>query len=244
MGCTTSDDNYDNNNYPSENREESREDEEEETFKDFAEIGSKKKHYFINIYFIDGKTIGEGIKKIPAYVCTVPYDKLNELKEKFWNSKKKYRRIWRALRECCESDEGTAVMLLEAAEMACLNGDLRQVISLENPDYVFKIPNYCICDPVFERDYNEIKEKNKDIEEKKIKIILYYLAENKNINIHATNKTLVKKVKEEFAKKYGIDLKTHKVRLLFRGQELLDENLLCYNNVEDMSKIQVMVNQK
>ena len=37
--------------------------------------------------------IGEGIKKIPAYICKIPYDQLNELREKFWNSKKKYRRI-------------------------------------------------------------------------------------------------------------------------------------------------------
>ena len=188
--------------------------------------------------------IGEGIKQIPAYKCKIPYDKLNELKEKFWNSKKKYRRIWRAIRECCESDAETAVILLEAAEMACVHNDLRQVIVLTNPDYVFKVPNYCVCDPVFERDYTEIKENIKDIEEKKIKIILYYLAENKNYNFHVTNKTSVKKVKEAFAKKKEIDLNTHKIRLLFRGQELLDENLLCYNNVEDMSKIQVMVNEK
>ena len=32
--------------------------------------------------------IGEGIKQIPAYKCKIPYDQLNELKEKFWNSKK------------------------------------------------------------------------------------------------------------------------------------------------------------
>ena len=187
--------------------------------------------------------IGEGIKKIPAYICKIPYDQLNELKEKFWKSRKKYRRIWKAIRECCESDPETAVILLEAAEMACVKNDLREVIVLQNPDYIFKVPNYCVCDPVFERDYEEIKEKNKDTEEIKIKIILYYLAQNKNINLQATNKTSIKKVKEAFAKKMNIDLKTHKIRLLFRGQELLDENLLCYNNVEDMSKIQVMVNE-
>ena len=40
-----------------------------------------------------------------------------------------------------------------------------------------------------------------------------------------------------------IDLKTHKIRLLFRGQELLDNNPLLFNNVEEGSKIQVMVNK-
>jgi hypothetical protein len=187
--------------------------------------------------------IGEGIKQIPAYKCDMPFDKLNELREKFWNSRVRYRRVWKVIRECCESDAGTAVILLEAAEMACVQNDLRKVIILQNPDYVFEVPNYCVCDPVFERDYSQIKENKKDIEEKNLNIILYYLAENKDFNLKVTNKTTVKKLKQAFAKKANIDLNTHRIRLLFRGQELLDDNLLCYNNVEEMSKIQVMVNE-
>ena len=61
--------------------------------------------------------------------------------------------------------------------------------------------------------------------------------------MEATNKTHVKKIKEGFAKKMNIDLQTHKIRLLFRGQELLDDNPLYANNVQDQSKIQVMVNE-
>ena len=187
--------------------------------------------------------IGEGIKQIPAYECKIAYDKLNELKEKFWKSRKHNKRIWRAIRECCESDADTAVVLLEAAELACAKNDLREVIVVTNPDYVFKVPNFCVCDPVFERDYDKIKAKNKNIESTKIKIILYYLALNKNVKMEVTNKTHVKKVKESFAKKMNIDLQNHKIRLLFRGQELLDENPLYVNNVQDQSKIQVMVNE-
>ena len=198
---------------------------------------------YLKFLIIDGKMIGEGIKQIPAYICKIPFDKLNDLKEKFWGSRTNNRRIWKVIRECCESDAGTAVILLEAAEMACAHGDLREVIVLSNPDYIFRVPNFCVCDPTFERDYEQIKENKKDMEEVKITVILYYLAENKNIKLHATNKTQVKKVKEAFAKTMGIDLNKHKIRLLFRGQELLDENLLCYNNVENMSKIQVMVNE-
>lgn len=128
--------------------------------------------------------------------------------------------------------------------MAVVKNDLRQVIVLQHPDIIFKVPNFCVCDPIFERDYTKLRESYKEIQEKKIKIILYYLAENKDISIHATNKTSVKKIKEAFAKNKDIDLNTHKIRLLFRGQELLDENLLYYNNVEEGSKIQVMVNKK
>ena len=135
------------------------------------------------------------------------------------------------------------MILLDAAEMACVKDNLREVMILANPDIIFHVPNYCICDPVFERDYDKIKEENKNIEEKKIVVLLYYLALNKTIKIHATNKTKIIKLKEAFAKNMNIDLNTHKIRLLFRGQELLDENKLCYNKVEDMSKIQVMVNE-
>ena len=187
--------------------------------------------------------IGEGIKKIPAYKCDIPYDQLNSLREKFWDSRIRYKRAWKVIRECCESDADTAVILLEAAEMACVKDNLREIMILSNPDIIFKVPNYCICDPVFERDYEKIKEENKDIPEEKIVVLLYYLAQNKNIKIHATNKTKAKKLKEAFAKKMDIDLNTHKIRFLFRGQELLDDNRLCYNKVENMSKIQVMVNQ-
>ena len=51
--------------------------------------------------------------------------------------------------------------------MACKN-DLREIITISNPDHVFKVPNYCVTDPIFERNYDRIKEKVKDIEEKKI----------------------------------------------------------------------------
>ena len=127
--------------------------------------------------------------------------------------------------------------------MACVKDNLREVMILTNPEIVFKVPNYCICDPVFERDYEKIKEENKDIAEEIIVVLLYYLAQNKTIKIHATNKSKVIKLKEAFAKKMDFDLNKYKIRMLFRGQELLDENRLCYNKVENMSKIQVMANK-
>ena len=37
--------------------------------------------------------------------------------------------------------------------MSCVEGDLRKVIFNGKNEYVFKIPNYCICDPVFDDAY-------------------------------------------------------------------------------------------
>ena len=45
--------------------------------------------------------------------------------------------------------------------MTCVHGDLRQVIFNGKNEILFKIPNFCICDPIFERNYDDIKNKNK-----------------------------------------------------------------------------------
>lgn len=50
-------------------------------FKDMVEYGSNKLNLTL---IIDGKTIGEGIKQIPSYICTLPYDGLNDLRKRFW----------------------------------------------------------------------------------------------------------------------------------------------------------------
>ena len=150
--------------------------------------------------------------------------------------------IWKVIKECCETDSETAVILLEAAGMACEN-NLRKVFILRAPDYIFRVPNYCICDPLFERDYDSLKNTFKNVNENKIVIVLSYLEKNQNIKLNVTNKMKVKDIKKKFAENIGLDIEKCKIRLFFKGQELLDNNLLCYNNVENMSKIHVMVNQ-
>ncbi len=135
-------------------------------------------------------------------------------------------------------------MLLEAAEMACLEGSLRKVFLLSNPEYIFRVPNFCVCDPSFERDYGELEKKAENIPEIDIKVVCYYLAKNKNVTLDVTNKTKVIDVKKAFAKEMGIKYDKYNIRFLFKGQELLNDHLLCYNNVENQSKIQVMASKK
>ena len=174
----------------------------------------------------------------------MPFDQLNKLRESFWKSRKRYKVLWEVLKECCETDSDTAEILLEAATMACLEGNLRKVFFLSNPDFIFRVPNFCICDPVFERDYDILKIKCKDLKEKNITIIIYYLEKNKNIKIETTNKNKIKNIKKNFADLIKINFDNYKRRFLYKGLELLDENLLCYNEVENMSKIQAIVNSK
>ena len=131
--------------------------------------------------------------------------------------------------------------------MSCVEGDLRKVVFNGKNEIIFKIPNYCICDPVFERDYDEIKKNDENIIEKDI-IIIICIRNHKNEIIekkigNITNKTRVFEVKEKFAKKIDINMDEYKIRFFYKGFELLDENLLWYDKVENMAKIQCLVTQ-
>ena len=174
----------------------------------------------------------------------MPFNQLNKLRESFWKSRKRYKVIWQVLKECCETDSETAQILLEAATMACVEGNLRKTFFLSNPDFIFKVPNFCICDPVFERDYNALKISSRDLKVKNITIVIYYLEKNTNIKIETTNKEKIKNIKQNFADKININYDDYKIRFLYKGLELLDENLLCYNGIENMSKIHAIVNAK
>ena len=129
--------------------------------------------------------------------------------------------------------------------MSCVNGDLRQVIFNGKNDFIFKIPNFCICDPIFERDYDEIKNNDENVIQKNIIIIVCYrndkneMVEKKIDNI--TNKTKVLEVKNKFAELSAIDMEKNKIRFFYKGFELLDDNLLWYDQVDNMSKIQCLV---
>ena len=59
---------------------------------------------------------------------------------------------------------------MKAAELKCIGRNLRCVSDPRNPDHVFKIPNFCIEDPVFEKDFATKKEEANKILDKSIKV--------------------------------------------------------------------------
>ena len=129
--------------------------------------------------------------------------------------------------------------------MTCVNGDLRQVSFNGKNNILFRIPNFCICDPIFERNYDDIKNNNENIVEKNIVIIICYFnnrnekKEKKIENI--TNKSKVFDIKKKFAELMGIDMNKNKIRMFYKGIELLDDNLLFYDKIDNMAKIQCLV---
>ena len=149
------------------------------------------------------------------------------------------------LKECCEVDSETALILLQAANMTCVEGNLRKVIFNGKNECLFRVPNFCICDPLFERDYDEIQQNSNDIVEKNIIIIICYIDSNKEMKEkkieNIRNKTKVIDLKKKFAEMNNINIEKNKIRLFYKGFELLDDNLLWYDKVENMAKIQCVI---
>lgn len=187
--------------------------------------------------------IDEGIKQIPSYKCPIPFDELKELRERFWQSKIKTNRRWKAIREICESDALTAVQLLEAAGFVCKE-NLKQIMEIENFDVIYRVPNFCIADPVFERDYNALVANKDNYETRDITIVLYSSMTNKETKLTVSNKMKGKELKEVFSKAENFPLNKYWIRLFYSGQEIKDDYMLYYSSLDNNSKLQVMCLKK
>ena len=204
-------------------------DKPEKEFPDFEELNN-------------GKFIGYGIKQIPSYKCLIPYDKLYELREEFWKEKISKNKRWKAIREICESDPDSAVQLMEIAGFYCID-NIRTIYEIENPKNSYKIPNFCINDPIFERNYEIFEEKKETIENIPIIIFCFITNDIKEIKLNVFNKSSGKEIKELLSKELNKPLENYKFRLFFSGQEIFDDHLLYYHNIENKNKIQVNYNE-
>ncbi len=134
-------------------------------------------------------------------------------------------------------DEVRCLHALEKAELTPVFGCLN--ILVDKKDKLYFIPNFCINEPFFEKNFN--KEKITKENEKIIKLILYETSLCVSDEFEVSNMISGKELKEIFAKKEGIDLKKRKLRMFFGGSEILDEHFLVQHNLNDGYKIQFMI---
>ena len=144
-------------------------------------IEEQKKEYPDMEEWEGEKYKGIGIKRMKAYKCNLPIDKLNKKREEFWSTRGAHGspnyKIWRVINQACVYDEYRANVHLEEYELTTFDGCINHIVDKKNIHYI--VPNYCINDPYFEKEF-KIKE---NIEKKNLKINLYEVALNKNLEI-------------------------------------------------------------
>ena len=176
---------------------------------------------------------GVGIKRMKGYKCSLPINKLNELREKFWNTKEEENHNWRIIHQICVFDEERANMTLGQYNFEVAENCVNHIIDNNGGHYY--VPNYCINDPYFEKELNE-----KDIPEKKIKLFLHDAYSETTVEETFSNHDTGEKIKKRFIEETKIEENKFKIRLFFSGMEIKDNDFIYQHSLEDDFKIQVM----
>ena len=198
-----------------------------ETFYDMEEIEG-------DIY------VGNGIKRMKAYKCDLTIDELNKRKEKFWNTvtdcnNNKNWKNWNIIRRAITYDEVRGSILLNEYDIKCKNGCIDHLIDKEGNEY--KVPNYCINEPYFERELGK-----EDIKDDINNIIFYgnYKGNIFNFEFKVSNKLTGKELKNIIKNKRELDINTN-IRLFEKGFEIKDEDYLYQHKLNHNSNVLLVI---
>ena len=180
-------------------------------------------------------TKGYGIKQMPAYKCDLKIDELNKKREEFWSSKTKLKTKWKIIHQACIYDHINAEEFLYKNNMQTLNGCIN--ICTDNQGNIFRVPNYCINDPYFELELlnnNESKGEN-------IEIKLFDVVNQKQIKLNVLDSITGGELIVKYANGGNIDLNKNKIRLLFGGGIIKENETLFQHKVKNGFSIQICI---
>ena len=181
---------------------------------------------------------GIGIKKMKGYKCNLQIDKLNQKRDDFWSKRNSHGspnyKTWRIMNQACVYDEYRANVLLEEYNLTTFEGCINHIVDKKGNHYI--VPNYCINDPYFEKEYT-IKE---NVEKKEFTLNFYEVANNTNTVLQVNNLMSGEELKKIFSEKNNISLNDYNIRMFFAGSEITNQHFLYQYNIKNDYKIQVM----
>jgi hypothetical protein len=118
--------------------------------------------------------------------------------------------------------------MLSRYNLKIINGKINELIYDKNN--IYKIPNYCINLPYLEI---KVKEKEQEHNKKKFNLFFHNVYENKNINIEILDNLKIFDVKIKYLEFISNDYIDIKLRFLYGGCELIDENFLYHYNINN-----------
>lgn len=206
----------------------------EERFKDFPE-------------WEGDRFSGQGIKKMKGYKCSLKIDELNNLREEFWVKRLKISGIWKHIRHACILDDSKicnflarALKLLKNHELVPIDNCLKLV--QDNKGQIYRVPNWCINDPFYEKALN--LERNSSV--KKIKIWIQDIYNNNDkLELDVNDDTTSLQLKQLFfeSTNNSEDITTYKIRLIYKGCELKDNETIYEHSIPEGSVILLVKNK-
>lgn len=184
---------------------------------------------------IENKFKGLGIKKMKAYKCELKIDDLNKMRDNFWEKKCKKNGRWKILRQACVYDNNKAAEYLTQNGFWTVNGCIN--LCTDSTNKVYKIPNYCINDPYFEKELIGIENKGKYCNE----ISIVVSDQNDcHIPMKIIENITGKELKEKICSMKNVDPSKVKCRLFFGGNELLDNQCIFQHKIKNGYTIQCL----
>ena len=196
----------------------------EEEFTDMPEVNGNK---YVNY----------GIKRMKAYICNLNIDELNNLRDKFWKSRISINERFKFIRQAVLYDNNKCEDYLLKNGFIIINGCVNKCT--DNTKFIYKIPNYCINDPYFEKELDKIDSKR---DKKQVNVNLK-LGDIKEQFIFFDDISGLE-IKEEFLKRKNLDLENYfkRIRLFFGGNEIHEKDLLYQHKIKDNYTIQININ--
>lgn len=181
---------------------------------------------------------GEGIKQTPVWRATITRSQLERKREEFWKTRTGgKRRAWYTLRAAVETDHLTALMLLEAAEIAPIGNS---ITSCKDSDgFSYEIPVFIVNNPI---EFLMRKKKNPKAKapiEETVQIRIRRSDRVDDIEVSIESAKTAVALKGKYADLEGIPVET--VRLFFNGKELKGEETLGAYEIRSAMVVQAFV---
>lgn len=192
--------------------------------------------------------VGYGIKQVHNYICTLPLVKLRTLRDEFWEIKVPQDPVYKILRKCIENSPEKAEKILSENNICVVmtNGlkNIQETYVKSNPDVIYKIPNFVICDPIFIRDYEQFEQIYDAVEDVNLEIILACKLLKKQYNTKLRFKSTGLDVKHKFFNLSGVDKRVYNIKLFYNNIEICDTHCLFYHSISNDATIEVVLNER
>ena len=177
---------------------------------------------------------GYGIKQMPGYKCDLKIDELNKKRDEFWSSKNRLNITkWKIIHQACIYDHINAEEFLFKNNIRTLNGCMNMCLDEEGK--LYRVPNFCINDPTFQLELLN----NENSKKEKINIILNDVSAQNKKNYNISDNTTGKELINMYCKEENIDREKYKIKLIFGGGVINDEETLFQHKVKNGYVIQM-----
>jgi len=214
---------------------------DEDHYKRYEPFLQSKTNANFNFPEID-EPIGNGFKKMKAYISPISKEELEKKRNDFWTSRiEGDHTIWATLKLCCETEDMQNIKaFLKAAGIRPFNRCLN--ICFDSHGQIYEVPNYCINPPIiYDANAQDVKRPEKEV---LLNLKLRYLT--REFRMEISNYTKVMRVIENLVKVLKEEDKTieaDNVKLFYCGRELKRDEDLWTHKINEENIVTIFVNK-